>query len=157
MNIEKEQEQRELPKAILLYPKELINVQLTQEQLELLLQNYEKELHKIDWKGFIEIFALFIGILITIMTADFRDFVGLSGETIRGFFLMAAIVSGSFSVYFLGRNIKYSCFNRPKSAHSLIEKTVNDMRVQIDEAMKEEYANFKPSTFGGTEEDKEKT
>jgi len=147
MNMEKEQKEKELQKAILLYPKERITVQLTQEQLELLLQSYEKELRKIDWRGFIEIFALFIAIFITIMTADFRNLVGLPGETIRGFFILGACVSGVFTAYFLIRNIYYSCVKRPQSAHNLIEKKVNEMREQREEVTKEAYANFRPSIF----------
>lgn len=147
MNIEKEEEAKEIQKDILLYPKERISVQLTQEQLELLLQNYERELRKIDWRGFIEIVALFIAIFITIMTADFGDFLDLSGETIRGFFILAAFVSGGLSAYLLIRNIYYSCVKRPQSAHDLIEKKVNEMRGQREEVMKEEYVSFKPAIY----------
>lgn len=145
--MEKEQEQKEPQKTILVYPKERIDVRLTQEQLELLLQDYGKELRKIDWKRFIGIFALFLAILITIMTADFRDFLGLSGETIRGFFILVAFISGACSAYFVIRNIYYSFRNKPQSAHNLIEKKVNEMREKREEATKEAYANFKPSIY----------
>lgn len=147
MNIEKEQERKELQKTILLYPKERIDVKLTQEQLELLLQNHERELRKIDWKGFIGIFALFAAILITVMTADFRDFLGLSGETIRGFFVLVAFVSGVCSAYLFIRNIYYSFRNKPQSAHNLIEEKVNEMREQMEETTEEAYASFKPTIF----------
>lgn len=147
MNMAEEKEGKETQKDILVYPKERISVQLTQEQLELLLQNYEKELRKIDWRGFIEIVALFIAIFITIMTASFGDFLGFSGETIRGFFILAASVSGGFSAYLLIRNIYYSCVKRPQSAHDLIEKKVNEMRVRREEIGKEEYSRLRSGIY----------
>lgn len=136
-------------KVVVVYPPERIEVKYTSAELELLLQQYEKELHKIDWSRLVTTAGLFLALIIPLITADFKSFPWLPGTTLQGFFLLATIVSGVFFVYFVVRNFYYLCARRPLNAHELIENKVTQMRKQLEE----EYAKFKPSTFGGTRQD----
>ena len=136
-------------KTVVVFPPERIEVKYTSAELELLLQQYEKEIHKINWPRLAAVGGLFLAILIPLITADFKSFSWISGDIVKGFFMLAAFVSGGFFVYYVGRNCYYLCRRRPLDAHQLVEDKVTQMRKQLEV----EYSKLKPMTYVSATQD----
>ena len=145
-NLNKEQEG--IPqKVVIVYPPERVEVKYTAAELELLLQQYEKEVHKVDWSLVGTLAGLVLALLIPLLTVEnFKTFSWLSGESIKGFILLGTLSSGVFFLYYFVRNCYYLCIHRPLNAHQLVENKIKEMRKLLEA----EYPKLKPTTFGGT-------
>jgi hypothetical protein len=131
-------------KVIMVYPSERVEVRLTQAELELLLQQYEKEMHKVSWARVVSSLGIFLGMLLPIVTAQFKSFLWISGDGLKGIFIIVLVASGIFMISYLIRNFYHIFWQKPLDAHKLVENKIMYMRQQLEE----ELPKLKPTTFG---------
>lgn len=131
-------------KVVMVYPSERVEVRLTQAELELLLQQYEKELRKISWSKVAGLLGTSLGMLLSVVTANFKTFFWISGDSIRAIFIIIAVGTGLFMLYYLFHNLYYIFTQKPPDAHQMVATMVKNMRKQLEA----DFEKLKPTTFG---------
>jgi uncharacterized membrane protein YqjE len=66
-------------------------IEITEDKLENILLKYLGKLNKV--KGWLTPFSLFVTILIVLLTAEFKIFLGISKEIWNAFFILALLIT----------------------------------------------------------------
>lgn len=89
-------------------------IHITEDKLRLIVEEYERSWRsRIEWVG---PFGVLVSVVISIVTSEFRGVLGLTGQSIRSLFIIAAIVSGAWLVKSLIKSFRL----RKKDTNSFI-------------------------------------
>lgn len=93
-------------------------IRISEDKVRLILTDYTDKLKKnIDWVGYA---GILITLLVTFFTCDYKGFLGVSGDTWRGMFIMLSIV-----VFYKLIKSLYNKWKRSLSIDDVISKMKN--------------------------------